>query len=338
MPTLEEMYAETKTGGTLADMYGVKKKPAPKTRGITLSQRQQLAAAIPSRMNIPRPTPQAATQPDYGFGSRWDEKTKGYTGSPKGLGYFGMIQRLDNPRDRSSELSIGVNIGGKEMEIPSMVPGLTTGEMRQLLSSEKMPQSVIEKATTHAKQRLAAGKSVWAQPGEQQQFPGFYSKDGGRGPLAPPTRATPVLAPFLPRPTTYDPRYNPPPQPTLGRLGAPPVGETGPGIAVPYPQLAAQPKPSVPLSERVMNLLVPGAPKIRAELAASGATPLQAAKRAGLGALQHFVDLYQTALSMTLLNPTYLSMKQAMPKKIREQHEKQAQRALTYRLPESGSP
>lgn len=51
----------------------------------------------------------------------------------KGLGYFGKLKRPDG--NVSTELSIGVNIDGKEIEIPSLVPTLTQEEIDYLLGS-----------------------------------------------------------------------------------------------------------------------------------------------------------------------------------------------------------
>ena len=52
-------------------------------------------------------------------------------GTPKGEGYFGKLKRPDG--DVSTELSIGVNLGGKETEIPTLVPTLSEEEKNYLL-------------------------------------------------------------------------------------------------------------------------------------------------------------------------------------------------------------
>jgi hypothetical protein len=58
---------------------------------------------------------------------------------------------------------VGVNIGGKEMDVPTLVPTLTPDEVKQVLEAARTntfpPNSIIEKAAAHAKGRLAAGKS-----------------------------------------------------------------------------------------------------------------------------------------------------------------------------------
>lgn len=98
----------------------------------------------------------------------WDRRADG---SPKGDGFFGVIQRPDGTV--SSEISVGVNIDGKEVEIPTLVPTLTPEERDWLINNDisdpsKIPPAIIQKAVDHARPRLAAGQSPFAQPGEQQ--------------------------------------------------------------------------------------------------------------------------------------------------------------------------
>lgn len=86
-------------------------------------------------------------------------------GTPKGKGYFGELQRPDG--SISTEISIGVNIDGKETEIPSLVPTLTDDEKKYLLSGEKPTPAIIEKAVKFAHERIKSGKSPFAGNGEQ---------------------------------------------------------------------------------------------------------------------------------------------------------------------------
>lgn len=102
-------------------------------------------------------------RPDYGYGPRFE------TGEPKGLGYLGPLQRPDGTV--MSEFSTGVNIDGKEVQIPAIVPTLSKDEISGLLTAregEPLPASVIAKATAYAKERIAQGKSPFAGSGEQQ--------------------------------------------------------------------------------------------------------------------------------------------------------------------------
>lgn len=97
--------------------------------------------------------------------SNWG--TRYGSGEQKGTGFLGVLSRPDG--GVSSELSIGVNIDGKEVEVPSMVPTLTQQQRQQLLAlkdGERMPQSIVDAATEYARQRIAAGKSPFASDAE----------------------------------------------------------------------------------------------------------------------------------------------------------------------------
>jgi hypothetical protein len=92
-------------------------------------------------------------------------------GTAKGDGFFGVLKRPDGKV--STEISIGVPIDGKETEIPTLVPTLTRGEVTLLLVMKeggKVPDSIVRKAVDYAKQRIKAGKSPFAQAGEQQRL------------------------------------------------------------------------------------------------------------------------------------------------------------------------
>jgi hypothetical protein len=85
-------------------------------------------------------------------------------GSNKGTGYMGVLTNAKG--SPISEYSIGVEIGGKQMDIPSIVPTLSAVEIKSVLDASANDQmvspQVIRKATAFAQQRLAEGKSVWA--------------------------------------------------------------------------------------------------------------------------------------------------------------------------------
>ncbi|MDR2219725.1 MAG: transglycosylase SLT domain-containing protein [Methylobacillus sp.] len=89
-------------------------------------------------------------------------------GSSKGSGFLGELKRADG--GISTEISVGVTINGKEMDIPTLVPTLTKQERDWLLNNDvsdpsKIPDSIIQKAVDHAKNRIAEGKSVFAESG-----------------------------------------------------------------------------------------------------------------------------------------------------------------------------
>ncbi len=81
-------------------------------------------------------------------------------GTPKGMGFLGVLK---TPKGESmTEYTIGVNIDGKEMDIPSLVPTLTAAEVDHITSTGQITDAIQKKAVAHAKSRLKAGKSVFA--------------------------------------------------------------------------------------------------------------------------------------------------------------------------------
>jgi len=97
---------------------------------------------------------------DAPFGYRPD-------GTPKGRGFFGALKRPDG--GVMTEYSIGVNIDGRDLEIPTLVPTLTKSERDLLLrlpDGELPPRSIQDKAIQFARKRLSEGKPVFAEPNE----------------------------------------------------------------------------------------------------------------------------------------------------------------------------
>ena len=86
------------------------------------------------------------------FGNRSD-------GTPKGRGFLGVLERPDGKV--STELSISVNIDGKEMEIPSLVPTLKNEEVKHLLSGGEMTKDIVGKAVNYARDRMKNGLGVY---------------------------------------------------------------------------------------------------------------------------------------------------------------------------------
>lgn len=101
--------------------------------------------------------------------SEWNARIDG---SKKGNGFLGVLPRPDG--SVSSELSMGTtDVNGKETEIPLLVPTLTAQEVKYLLSAppDDWPhptmKAISQKAVEFARQRAAAGKDFFAQPGEE---------------------------------------------------------------------------------------------------------------------------------------------------------------------------
>ncbi len=95
--------------------------------------------------------PEAAPRgKDYGYGTRPD-------GTFKGPGFLGELKRPDG--GISTELSIGVNIDGKEIDIPLLVPTLTKEEIEHLLEGKELTDAIVDKAVKHAVKRRKEGRS-----------------------------------------------------------------------------------------------------------------------------------------------------------------------------------
>jgi hypothetical protein len=86
-------------------------------------------------------------------------------GTPKGLGWLGPLRRPDG--GVSSEITMGVTINGREVDVPTLVPTLNRDEVDYLLSMpqdrgwERTPlvDSIQRKAVEHATGRLNMGLS-----------------------------------------------------------------------------------------------------------------------------------------------------------------------------------
>jgi hypothetical protein len=127
----------------------------------------------------PKKASTVETPPEKGGISKlWDKVTGGGkdpnmssvdTRNKKGTGYLGELQRPDGKV--STEISVDVNIDGRKVAIPTLVPTLTHQEVNQLLSmkdgdAKAIPKPIIDKAVAFAKQRMAVGKSPFADASE----------------------------------------------------------------------------------------------------------------------------------------------------------------------------
>ena len=98
-------------------------------------------------------------------------------GSAKGSGFFGELKRPGG--GVSTEISVGVGMDGKEMDIPLIVPTLHKKELDYLLKTDlkdksffsNMPRSIMKKAFDHASTRVKAGKSPFADDDEASDAP-----------------------------------------------------------------------------------------------------------------------------------------------------------------------
>lgn len=99
--------------------------------------------------------------------SRIDPDKQRPDGTAKGSGWLGP-HKTPSGAD-VTEYSVGIDIDGKQMDIPTMVPGLTDDEIKQVITAaeygEFPNESVMSKAVAHARKMIAEGKSVFAPEG-----------------------------------------------------------------------------------------------------------------------------------------------------------------------------
>lgn len=117
----------------------------------------------------PSPKPQGIFNglPDYGYGNRYQAPGDTNPARPKGTGFYGEIKRPDG--GYSTELSTDTGRG----EEPTLVPGLTAGEVRSVVSAkdgEAFPDSVYKKADSHAAFRQLNGQSPFAGINDKQEL------------------------------------------------------------------------------------------------------------------------------------------------------------------------
>ena len=99
------------------------------------------------------PQPGAQQVAPEAYGQRAD-------GTPKGTGFLGELQRPDGRV--STELSIGVEMGGEEVELPLLVPTLSKKEITLLLNGKEPTKAIVDKAIKYAQERMKKGLSPFA--------------------------------------------------------------------------------------------------------------------------------------------------------------------------------
>lgn len=95
-------------------------------------------------------------------------RSSGQRKSPQG--WLGPVKNVQEG-GIMTEVSIGVEINGEEIEIPAMVPTLTKDEINTLANmklqgnAKNIPQSIKDKAIAHAKEQLSQGLSPFFDGG-----------------------------------------------------------------------------------------------------------------------------------------------------------------------------
>ena len=147
------------TGGDPAKMAAL----ARDQFGLRHDEQGNIYVPTPDLASLPEEPAPASTAPAApNYGPRAD-------GTMKGNGYFGPLKMPDGRV--ATEIGVGVNFDGKEVEVPSLVPTLTRQEVDYLVGGGKPTPEIVKKAADHAVQRMKAGKSPFAQEGEQGALP-----------------------------------------------------------------------------------------------------------------------------------------------------------------------
>lgn len=89
-------------------------------------------------------------------------------GTEKGTGYFGELPMQDGSGKVATEISIGVNIDGRDVEIPTLVPTLSEEEKSYLLNGGEPTEAIVTKAVEYARMRMSKGLSPFADNAPRQ--------------------------------------------------------------------------------------------------------------------------------------------------------------------------
>ncbi len=96
--------------------------------------------------------------------ARFDPQTQRPDGTTKGAGWLGPFRNKSG--EEVTEYSVGVEIDGKEVQIPTLVPGMSREEVNQVLKASdngEMPNdAIVRKAISHARKMISEGKSPFS--------------------------------------------------------------------------------------------------------------------------------------------------------------------------------
>lgn len=93
------------------------------------------------------------------------EYGKRANGTPKGRGYFGEIKMKDG--SVMTELGVNETVDGEDLHYPLIHPGMSRDDLDWLASGKKPTGAMYDAALEHAMKRKAAGKSPFADDGDE---------------------------------------------------------------------------------------------------------------------------------------------------------------------------
>lgn len=126
-----------------------------------------------------QPRPEAfhrGKAPHYTYEGSYGLRTDG---TPKGVGYFGEITNIDDPKTYSTELAASGRFNGKERLFPLLIPGLNRDQINLLVNSEQLYtkenkqafDAIHKKAWAFAQDRIRRKLSPFADPHEFYELP-----------------------------------------------------------------------------------------------------------------------------------------------------------------------
>lgn len=98
--------------------------------------------------------------------NKWGKQGIRKDGTQKGNGFLGVRKMTDGSNRDMTEFSYGFEVDGKEIEMPTLIPTLTTDELNHLLSGKKATPEILRKAYEHGVGRIKEGKSPFIQDDE----------------------------------------------------------------------------------------------------------------------------------------------------------------------------
>ncbi len=145
----------------------------------------------------------------------------------KAQGYFGPIKNVEGTPATEISLSGGIPMSKPfthedDLLYPSIVPGMTKEQLESQLAGQDLSPELDDMAWRHARERLKAGKSPFATPGEQYPFPGYedqFMKQYPGAVMSYPNRTvgyqyaagapvTPFMSPVASRPVPVEPNMS----------------------------------------------------------------------------------------------------------------------------------
>lgn len=90
-------------------------------------------------------------------------------GGKKGRGYFGELKMADGKKI-ATELTIGVDFGGGEEDVPLLVPTLKKSHIDHLLSGKEPSKELVDIAIAFALARKRAGLPYYATEKEEGMY------------------------------------------------------------------------------------------------------------------------------------------------------------------------